>query len=181
VIDVVLNSKGVPCLRVVEVEDVGKKNIQVGTTRKKWGRGYREEPVYAEEAIKKKKMRLIPATERGWKKVIVFEKPLKHGLTGRIEIRQYRLESNNFRCSRCRTSRHILLYLVGWSYDKYPTLPHKGSGVMWRCFKCDLTQGAVDEDKYGEGKTLTKDATEEEAVRILKKYGLDAPEFGPIG
>jgi len=177
----VLNDKGVPCLRVGEYVDVGKKKVQVGTTRKKWGRGYREEPVFAEEPIKKKHMRLIPAIERGWKKEIVFEKPVKHGLTGRIEIHQYRLTSDNFRCSRCGTSRHILLYLMGWSYDKYPTLPHKGSGVMWRCFKCDLTVGAVDESKYGESKVLTKDATEEEAVRILKKYGLDAPEFGPIG
>jgi len=174
----VLNEDGVPCLRIGEHEVVGVRRILIGTKKVKRGRGYSNIPEYFEEPKLRLHIHLVPATERGWKKEIKFEKPLK--MRYGIEIRQYRLTSDMFRCSRCRTSKHILLYLVGWSYERYPTLKHHGSGVMWRCFKCDMTQGAVAEDKYGEVKVLKKDATEREAIKILKKYGLDGTEFGPI-
>lgn len=177
----VLNDNGIPCMRIIEYEVIGTKPVQIGTQRRKRGRGYQVVPEYMQVPNKKQKLRLIPATERGWKEEITFERPFKNSNTGRVEIHQYKLNKNNFRCSRCKTSKHILLYLVGWSYDKYPTLPHKGSGPVWRCFKCDLTVGPIDPSKYGEEIILKKDATEREAIKILKKYGLDAPEFGPIG
>ena len=169
----VLNEDGVPCLRAGVWEVVGHKDVQVGTERKKHGRGYRNVPVFEKQPIEKQTIKLVPAKERGWKEEVVFEKPIRNNKTGQWQLWQYRVASDSFRCSVCKTSRYTMVQLMGWSYDKYPTLKYHGGGVCVRCFKCDITQGPIDESEYGEEAMIKDNITKKEAIEVTRKYGLD--------
>ena len=174
----VLNDDGVPCLRVGEYEQVGTRKEVVDTIKKKWGRGWTEVPVFKDAPIYKKIIKLIPAVERGWTKEVVFEVPRYNNRAGRWQLWQYRVSADSFRCSACKTNKHTLVMLVGWSYERYPTLPHHGGGVVTRCFKCDITKGPIDPSEYGEERIIKDTITKKEAIEVVRKYGLDVPIEG---
>lgn len=170
-----LNKYGIPCERVGLWVDEGTQRVAVGTKKKKRGRGYQEVTVYTDQPIKKKIWKLIPASERGWRKEIVYEIPEVDQRRGKIELVQYHLTRERFICAGCNTSKYVRLRLMGWSYDKFPTLEHHGSGVVRRCFKCDTTTGPIASRDFGERTVLKENITPREAVAVLRKYGLDIP------
>jgi len=169
----VLNDDGVPCLKVGVFEKIGTEKVQVGTELKKWGRGHKKIPIVEERPIEKQVIKLVPATEHGWKKEIVFEKPQYNNRAGRIELFRIRFRADAFRCSGCKTNRYILVRQIGHSYERYPTLPHHGGGVFRRCFRCDNTNGPLDEGEYGEVTKIKDSISRREALQVIRKYGLD--------
>jgi len=120
---------------------------------------------------------LIPATDRGWKERLVYEKPILVG-GGRIELRQYIYDRDNFRCRGCKTTKYTLLKLIGHDYRvRRPAGFVYGTGTFKRCFKCDTTSGPIGEDEYPEVKVLEENISRSRAKAIVRKYGLHNPRI----
>ena len=168
----VLNDKGVACEKVWEWEDVGTKREAVGIQKVKRGRGFQDVVIYEDAPVRKKVLKLIPVTERGWKKTITWEHP-EIQQDRSINIIQYHLDYHAFNCGHCKTNEHIYFRLMGWSYEKYHMVERKGSGVVRRCFKCDMTWGPFDPTQKGTWRVIKTGATKEEAGEVIRKYGLD--------
>ena len=149
-----INEKDIPVVRVLERTGPVIERIKKAPTRKL-------------------QLHLIPAEERGWHKKITYEKPIKNSRTGKIDLYQYTYERDRFPCARCGTNKYMLLILMGWDYAKYRSTRVKGSGVHRRCFKCDMLNGPLAEEKrYCEVKIIDRDISLERAKKIVKQYGL---------
>jgi len=172
----VLNDEGVACAKVWEWEDVGFKREAVGIQKVKKGRGFQDIVIYDKVPIKKKVLKLIPVTERGWKQQLTWLHPRVHQ-DGTIDILEFTVDYRAFNCGHCKTNEHIYFRLMGWSYEKYHNLPHKGSGVVRRCFGCDMTWGPFDptplRDAKGKSRVAEKAVSKERAAEVLRKTGLD--------
>jgi len=172
----VLNDKGVACAKVFEWEEVGTKREAVGIQKVKRGRGYQDVVIYQDVPIRKKVLKLIPVTERGWRQHLVWKHP-QILQDGSINIIEYTVDFRAFTCEHCRTNEHIYFRLMGWSYERYHDLPHHGSGVVRRCFGCDMTWGPFDpvplRGAKGKSKVVEKAVTKERAAEVLRKTGLD--------
>jgi len=172
----VLNDKGIACEKVWEWEDMGFKREAVGIQKVKKGRGFQDIVVYDKVPIRKKVLKLIPVTERGWKKHITWKHPEIHQ-DGTIDIVEYELDQRAYSCPTCRTYEYIFFRLMGWSYAKYHDLLRHGGGVVRRCFKCDSTTGPLDpvpkREPKGTRKVVERAVSKDRAAEVLRETGLD--------
>jgi len=168
-----LNDDGVPCENAGVWEKVGIEKVQVGITKIKKGRGYREEPVFQEKPVMKQFIRKVPLAERGWSREVTYEKPVYNRRAGTVDVVQYRYSSDHFVCSVCGTNRHTMLRLMGWSPTVHTQTEIKGAGVYRRCGKCDVTLGPIAEEKpFCEVETIERGVNRQRALELVRKYGL---------
>jgi len=168
-----LNEDGVPCMSCGVWEIIGKRKVQIGIRKEKTETGEKEIIVYEDKPVFKQYIRLVPAEQRGWRKTIVFEKPIYNNRAGRWELVQHTINRDRFVCLGCKTSRNMLLKQMGWGYEL--NIPHHGGGIVHRCFKCDVTVGPFDVGEYGESEVIKRDLSRKEVIAVIKKYGLDIP------
>ena len=117
---------------------------------------------------------LIPAVNDGWAKEIVYDTLIKNNMTGKIEAQTIRFRRERFICLSCKSADNILLKLMKVPFMADTVI--KGTGVMSRCWKHDITSGPASTMDHGETLSV-REVTKEEAWNIIKTTGQHPPDW----